>query len=86
VTQDATSWTEGCGGSQCGAAAAALATTSGNAAQRHLDGSNFSFCDGHVKWYKGNSPTQYGSVYNANTPGSGTGIVSGNNPTFNFTP
>lgn len=29
----------------------------GNAHLRHLDGGNFAFADGHVKWYKGNAGT-----------------------------
>ena len=28
------------------------------AAQIHLEGANFAFADGHVKWYRGNNPTQ----------------------------
>ena len=52
-------------------------------AVRHLDGANFAFADGHVKWYKGNSTTNIMSnVYGAGTPGS----VSGSNPTFNPAP
>ena len=78
----------GSSGSNCGTTTctAGLATFPAPAAQRHLDGQNYIFTDGHVKWYKGASPTQSASVYNAVTPGSGTGIVSGNNPTFNPTP
>jgi len=32
------------------------------AAQIHLDGANFAFCDGHVKWLRGNNPTQSAQV------------------------
>lgn len=49
---------------------------------RHLNGQNFAFVDGHVKWYKGASATQSASVYNAVTPQS----MSGNSPSFNPTP
>lgn len=82
------SWFTGVNGSNCGTTTctAGLATFPSPAAQRHLDGQNFAFADGHVKWYKGASPTQSAAVYNAVTPGSGSGVVSGNSPTFNPTP
>lgn len=32
--------------------------------QVHLDGSNLAFADGHVKWLRGNSPTQSAQVLN----------------------
>jgi prepilin-type N-terminal cleavage/methylation domain-containing protein/prepilin-type processing-associated H-X9-DG protein len=48
--------------------------------QRHLDGQNFAFCDGHVKWYKGIDDTHSAKVYNWATPFSS----SGDAPTFNF--
>jgi prepilin-type N-terminal cleavage/methylation domain-containing protein/prepilin-type processing-associated H-X9-DG protein len=38
------------------------------AMQRHLDGSNIAFGDGHVKWYKGSSHNTYANVYNNATP------------------
>ena len=50
-----------------------------NPAWRHLEGQNYAFCDGHVKWYKGLTGTKSAVVYNARTPFS----TSGNNPTFN---
>lgn len=50
--------------------------------QRHLDGQNFAFTDGHVKWYKGSATNKSAAVYNALTPGS----TSGSGPTFNPTP
>lgn len=51
---------------------------------RHLTGANYSFIDGHVKWYKGaaDGVSDSTSVYNAITPMS----VSGNSPTFNYAP
>ena len=82
VSGDATGWTEGCGGSQCGATAAGLATTPSGVANRHLDGANLAFCDGHVKWAKGTSAIQLAGVWNANTPGA----TSGSSPTFNLMP
>jgi prepilin-type N-terminal cleavage/methylation domain-containing protein/prepilin-type processing-associated H-X9-DG protein len=46
------------------------------AAQRHLDGANYSFVDGHVKWFKGQSPNQSSSIYsNCDKP-------TGSNATF----
>jgi len=38
------------------------------AAQRHLEGANYGFADGHVKWFKGQSTTQSSSILNGNTP------------------
>ena len=78
----------------CGSTTAnGLAVLPVNVATRHLDGSNFAFADGHVKWYAGvNNTTRGGvantsysmskSVYSASVPGS----VSGSSPTFNPIP
>lgn len=60
----------------------AIPSNGGIAAQLHLEGQNFSFCDGHVKWYKGQSSTQSAAVYNFATPGS----TSQSSPTFNPQP
>jgi prepilin-type N-terminal cleavage/methylation domain-containing protein/prepilin-type processing-associated H-X9-DG protein len=50
---------------------------------RHLGGQNFSFTDGHVKWYKGaDDGFTSAVVYNALTPGT----MSKQNPTFNIAP
>ena len=79
------------------AAGAALETTTGGAAQRHLETQNFLFTDGHVKAYKGATLNQSATVYNACTPsvangpvspGCGTvaSPVSGSSPTFNINP
>lgn len=66
--------------------------------QRHLDGQNLAFCDGHVKWYKGATATESTTVYNTCTPGTpgealantdcspSTTVTSGSNPTYNLTP
>ncbi len=37
----------------------------GSAAQRHLDGANYAFADGHVKWFKGDSKTQTSKISNS---------------------
>lgn len=57
-------------------------TSSTGAAQRHLDGANFAFADGHVKWYRASSPIRSAAVYNWNTPLT----TSGDSPTFNPSP
>jgi len=50
---------------------------------RHLDGINFAFADGHVKWLKGDPATgMMSNVYNVLALGS----TSGNNATYNITP
>jgi len=46
--------------------ASTLGTAGGLATTRHLDGSNFSFVDGHVKWYRP------GKVQNSDTTGNPT--------------
>ena len=90
-------WSAGCGGNT--ACNSGLATTVGGAAQRHLETQNILFSDGHVKAYKGQAPDQSASVYSLCTPGVAGGatpgwgcdtvtktLVSGENPTFNYTP
>ena len=56
----------------------------GGALSRHLEGSNFAFIDGHVKWVKatgGNtSDVMAANVYGRGVPFS----LSSNNPTFHF--
>lgn len=44
---------------------------------RHLDGANFAYTDGHVKWSKMHGQTVM-NMYSHSTPGS----ISGNSPTF----
>lgn len=65
-------------------AGAGLATIP-KAAQRHLEGANYVFFDGHVKWLKGANENQASNLYNAATGFTTTTPSSGNNPTFNAT-
>ena len=80
-------WSAGCGAANStdctstGALATFPASPYGPAL-RHLEGMNYSFADGHVKWFKSQNATTSSKVYDCNTPGS----VSGSNPTFNLTP
>ena len=81
----ARNFTEGCEiYNDCNTVAfpAGLARTNVGVAERHLGGQNFSFCDGHVKWYKAAYSQGNSKVYNALTPGT----TSLNNPTYNPTP
>jgi prepilin-type N-terminal cleavage/methylation domain-containing protein/prepilin-type processing-associated H-X9-DG protein len=57
----------------CGDSANTLATLA--AAQRHLDGANYSFADGHVKWLKGASSTQSPVIYSATTAATASGVT-----------
>ena len=63
------SWASGCGymGKGC---AAGLATFQSGSASRHLEGQNFLFADGHVKWNPSWDDTKSKTVYNHCTPGS----------------
>ena len=94
-------YTMGVGGTGSVNGAAALATTVNGVAQRHLETQNFLFADGHVKAYRGQTPNQSATVYNACTASvagglvypdggggcqPGTTIFSGSNPTFNPNP
>jgi len=76
------------GTTPCAPGLAQFTTATGDTApaRRHLDGQNYVFADGHVKWYKAATDTQSAEVYNVGTFATGTGIVSGNNPTFNPAP
>jgi prepilin-type N-terminal cleavage/methylation domain-containing protein/prepilin-type processing-associated H-X9-DG protein len=79
LPNNAQTWEWGCTTSNA-CSGAGLART--GAARRHLEGSNFSFTDGHVKWYKAINTDTVASVYNAATPGT----ISLNSPTFNPEP
>lgn len=80
ATNPTNAWIVGCDPRPC---TAGLATwrdpNATNYALRHLDGMNFSFTDGHVKWYKSLDATHSGVVYNDR--GS-----NGSSPTFNLIP
>ena len=61
----------------------------GGGLYRHLEGSNFAFIDGHVKWYKSvggdTGSTGVSDVIAANIYGRGVPFsLSGNNPTFHY--
>ena len=54
-----------------GSGAVGLANSGNFDANRHLDGANLAFVDGHVKWYKGQTGGgAYASVYSSATPAS----------------
>jgi prepilin-type N-terminal cleavage/methylation domain-containing protein/prepilin-type processing-associated H-X9-DG protein len=75
------SW--GCGNqAACSLFPEGLAIFSDKAAIRHLDGQNYAFADGHVKWYGGQASgggSISKAVYNSSTPVT----TSKSNPTFN---
>jgi prepilin-type N-terminal cleavage/methylation domain-containing protein/prepilin-type processing-associated H-X9-DG protein len=45
------------------------------AAKRHLDGANYAFVDGHVKWFKGQADNQSTSIYSNCDPPSGSNFT-----------
>ena len=53
-------------------------TTLGDFGQRHLDGINYAFADGHVKWLKSSSKTALDKVFN----GTASYQYTGTDPTF----
>jgi prepilin-type N-terminal cleavage/methylation domain-containing protein/prepilin-type processing-associated H-X9-DG protein len=78
----AVSYNWGCKiGVACTTATGGPALAKTGAAQRHLEGQNIAFCDGHVKWYKAATSDTLANVYNSITPGT----TSLNNPSFNPT-
>jgi prepilin-type N-terminal cleavage/methylation domain-containing protein/prepilin-type processing-associated H-X9-DG protein len=84
---DATNFTVGCGWGTltCSAGLADLTPPNSSItapAQRHLEGMNYAFADGHVKWYKSADANTSAQVYNGSTPGS----TSLNSPTFAIAP
>ncbi len=54
------------------------ADATGNFGLRHLDGINYAFADGHVKWLKSDSATVMSKVANSRTDYT----VTGSDPTF----
>ncbi len=80
-TYSAISYNWGCNiGAACTAATGGPGLAQAGAAQRHLDGGNIAFADGHVKWSKGAAnQITLSNVYNSITPLT----TSLNNPTFN---
>lgn len=80
TTSDAANTRPGNGGLYC---TGTLDGQSGREVQngtlkRHLDGSNFLFTDGHVKWYRGDGNTFSTKIWCASAPFS----ASGSNPTL----
>ncbi len=68
-TAAALTWADnGTGASDaCGAAATGTSAPAVYpAATIHLDGANFAYSDGHVKWQRGNNPTQSAAVLSRN--------------------
>ena len=59
-----------------------LATNLAGGGIRHLEGANYGFADGHAKWFKNINSNASSVIYNGATPFTGTGVVSGTNPTF----
>lgn len=79
-------WSLGLGSqSYCNYVPAHAFFRSGVNAQIHLDGQNYSFIDGHVKWYKAATKTSSSAVYGFCTYDSGL-AASVSSPTFNFAP
>lgn len=78
-------WSSGRGTSDIDCGAAGLASFRGAKTQLHLDGQNYAFTDGHVKWYKAASATQSAKVYNMCTTDANTPASVGS-PTFAYAP
>jgi len=64
----------------CGAAASSIVGLDGNAPGRHLDGANYAFADGHVKWQKGSGTS--GSMTSSTAIGNGLYTTSNGYATF----
>lgn len=76
INSRAAHWTAGAGSFATSATRSpGLAAYLGATPQRHLDGMNYAFADGHVKWQKAADASRSAQVYNwwttsANTPAS----------------
>ena len=75
----ATNRSLGCGTYAACAVGNQKAIIANGAATRHLEGQNYLFSDGHVKWYKAQNATTSAKVWNGLT----TFTQSGQDPTFN---
>ncbi len=93
LADSASDWEGGCSngaGSWAGLNALSACGTAGEnalavygthgVANRHLEGSNYAFTDGHVKWLKGADATHPAKVYS----GMSSFAASGGNATFNI--
>lgn len=72
-TQSSDAGNAGSGGLTTPATLPGTATTGGGV--RHLEGSNYGFADGHVKWYRGVSPTQTVAIANRNVAPTGSNVT-----------
>ena len=77
-------------GNNCPTTAPYYARFLDSSGQRHLNGLNLAFVDGHVKFYSSESPTQNTKIYAARWTSGSTACdrdvgfsISGSNPTFN---
>ncbi len=78
-TVGATSGVSVCGGDNGGCSSTVAGVAQGRydssgvgALQRHLEGSNVAFADGHVKFYRGSDTRRYSSVFNELVPPTGS--------------
>ena len=52
---------------------------------RHLSGSNYLMCDGHVKWYRGDRVSSYNSAASPTDPQDGCRAAGTENPNYAIT-
>ncbi|MDQ3814243.1 MAG: DUF1559 domain-containing protein [Armatimonadota bacterium] len=65
---------------------ALVSVADGATMQQHLEGSNFAFTDGHVKWLKGNSSSQCSQVTGPGDGSGGIGKAGNSGGKFTFAP